>query len=244
VSALGQRICVLSGLLMIVLFGVGFGVISGFIMPLSPDSGIGEFSKLFAENRNSIRLGLILSMFAGALMVPWSCSIAVQMRRGETKWSPWPHVQMLSSALLSLEFIYLIMFWQVAAFRADTPEWMVRFLYDMGWIPFVGITSTGILISLSMAMSILSDTHAKPVFPRWAGYFNLWVSLCFTPGSVDVFFHRGPFAYNGVLAWYLPVTIYGGIWIPVMTYLTWKAIAAHEAEYEAAGTVAAPVPAV
>lgn len=26
------------------------------------------------------------------------------------------------------------------------------------------------------------DTGAKPVFPRWGAYFNVWVGLLFMPG--------------------------------------------------------------
>jgi hypothetical protein len=122
---------------------------------------------------------------------------------------------------------------QVAAFREDTPPEIIRLLTDMGWVPFVGITSTGILIAFSMGCSMLGDKREMPVFPRWAGYFNIWVSMCFTPGSFTVFFHDGPLAYNGALAWYLPVTVFGGIWIPVNTWLVWRAIGRQEQEYEA-----------
>jgi hypothetical protein len=139
---------------------------------------------------------------------------------------------MLCGTLFSLEFIYLIMFWQTAAFRADTSPELVRLLTDMGWIPFVGLTSTAVVMAFALGFSMLSDERAEPVFPRWAGYFNLWVAFMFTPGSLCVFFKTGPFAYNGLLAWYLPVAVFT-VWMPLNTALCLRAIAAQEREHVA-----------
>jgi hypothetical protein len=136
---------------------------------------------------------------------------------------------MLCGTLFSLEFIYLIMFWQVAAFREDTPPRTIQTLYDMGWIPFVGLTSTAVVMALALGCSMLGDHHENPVYPRWAGYFNVWVAFMFTPGTLCVFFKDGPFAYNGVLAWYLPVAVFS-IWLPLNTVLTLRAIKDQERE--------------
>jgi hypothetical protein len=192
----------------------------------------GQFYALYAEHRNRIRLGLMIAMFAAALLVPWSAAIFVQLRRGEGRFSPLPHVQMISGALLSLEFIYLIMFWQVAGFRDDIDPVLVRLLTDMGWVPFVGLTASAVIQALAMGISMLGDRRERPVFPRWAGYFNVWTALMFTPGSLCVFFKTGPFAYNGILAWYIPVTVFV-IWAPLNTYLCLQAIKSQEEEYAA-----------
>jgi hypothetical protein len=214
---------VLSGLVLVVLFYLGFWVISGFLIPVSPHSSADVVARMFARDRTRIRIGLLLTMFGAAMLVPWSAALFVQLRRGEGRFSPLPYVQMLCGTLFSLEFIYLIMFWQVAAFREDTPPQTIQLLYDMGWVPFVGLTSTAVVMALALGCSMLGDHHKRPVYPRWAGYFNLWVAFMFTPGTLCVFFKTGPFAYNGVLAWYLPVAVFS-IWMPLNTVLTLRAI--------------------
>jgi hypothetical protein len=231
-SATAQRVCTLCGLGLVELFFVGFGAIAQFLVPQPPTDGATQFVLKFAEHRTRIRVGLLITMFGAALLVPWSAGLFVQLRRAEGRFSPLPYVQMLCGTLFSLEFIYLIMFWQTAAFRADTSPELVRLLTDMGWIPFVGLTSTAVVMAFALGFSMLSDERAEPVFPRWAGYFNLWVAFMFTPGSLCVFFKTGPFAYNGLLAWYLPVAVFT-VWMPLNTALCLRAIAAQEREHVA-----------
>jgi hypothetical protein len=72
-------------------------------------------------------------------------------------------------------------------------------------------------------LAILKHAARNPVFPRWAGFFNLWSALIFLPGSLLPFFKAGPFACNGLLAFWLPGTIFG-IWYIVMQVLVLKAI--------------------
>src|SRR5437870_2309806 len=151
---------------------------------------------MFDARRNEIRIGLIISMFAVSLFVPWSAAIYMQLRRATGRFSPLPHVQMLCGTLLSMEFIYLIMFWQVAAFREDTPAETVRTLNDLAWIPFVGLTSTAVVMCLAIGWAMLDCEPGKAMFPRWAGYYNLWVAFMFTPGTLCVFFKTGPFAWD------------------------------------------------
>lgn len=221
-SVRAQQICAASGLALLALFFLGFGI-SGFITPPSPEDSAQQIAQMFAEDRTAIRIGLLISMFATALLVPWAVALFLQLRRAEGARSPWAYVMMLSATLLSLEFIYLIMFWQVAAFREELPAETVRMLHDLAWVPFVGITSTGIVMAFASAAAVLSDRRPDPVFPRWLGYYNLWVTFMFTPGSLCVFFKTGPFAYNGILAWYVPVSVFA-TWMLLNTYYVLRAI--------------------
>jgi len=223
-----QQICALTGYLVIILFLAGF-VLAGFISPPSPEASAAEIARMFDADRDAIRIGLVITMWATGLLVPWGAGLYVQLRRAAGRSSPLPQVVLVSMALFSLEFIYLVFFWQVAAVREDTSPEIIRTLNDMGWLPFVGLTATAVLLSLALGLAILSDDRAKPVFPRWAGYFNVWAATLFTPGTLCVFFKDGPFAYDGVIAWYLPVTVFT-VWMIVNTVLLQRAIAAQRDE--------------
>jgi hypothetical protein len=50
------------------------------------------------------------------------------------------------------------------------------------------------------------------------GYLNLWVGLSGAGGGLAVFFKNGPFAWNGLIGFYLPIVVFV-IWIITMTYL-------------------------
>ena len=68
----------------------------------------------------------------------------------------------------------------------------------------------------SIGIAILIDRRERPVFPRWAGYFNLWVALLISPAGVVVFFKQGPFSWNGIVGFFTPLVAFAG-WIAVMT---------------------------
>jgi hypothetical protein len=85
---------------------------------------------------------------------------------------------------------------------------------------------------------MLMDKRENPIFPRWLGYFNLWAALIFTPGSFNVFFKDGPFAWNGVIAFYIPITIWAIATTVNTVYLT-KAVD-HQVEEEKQEAIALP----
>jgi hypothetical protein len=79
-----------------------------------------------------------------------------------------------------------------------------------------------------MGIAVLSDKSATPVFPRWAGYLDFWVAVLFMPGTIAVFFQDGPFAWSGLLTWYIPLGVFA-FWMFANTALRLKAISAEEA---------------
>jgi hypothetical protein len=93
----------------------------------------------------------------------------------------------------------------------------------MAWIPFVGLTSTAAVQVACFGIAVLLDKRERPLFPRWLGYYNLWVALMFTPGTFNVFFHNGPLAWNGIIAWYLPLAVFA-TWMIVNPIYLAKAV--------------------
>lgn len=224
-----KQACAATGWGMLVLFFAGF-FLSGFISPPDPQASPQEIARMFDDDRTAIRVGLYLASIGAALLVPWGVAFFQQLRRAAGRRSPLPWVMLLSCTLFSLEFLYLLFFWQVAAFREDQSPEIVRMLNDLAWVPFVALVSTAVVMVGALAVSMLSDRRTDPVFPRWLGYFNLWTTFMFTPGSFCVFFKDGPFAYNGLLAWYMPVTVFGIFLILNMVYLLRAVGREHEQE--------------
>lgn len=219
---------------MLVLWIVSFVALAGFIPPPSPEKTAAQVLAKYAGHTDAIRLGLMITLFASALLVPFSAAISAQMRRIEGAGAPLAATQLCSAALLSVEFIVPIMVWQTAAFRFDTESArMTQMLNDMGWLMFVAVISSVIVQILALAAAIFTDEREEPVFPRWAGYFNVWVALVLAPAGVIVFFKHGPFAWNGLLGFYLPLTSYC-VWMFVTFALLRRAIDQESAEAAAA----------
>jgi hypothetical protein len=232
-----QRICTWSGIACIVLFFAGFWVIASFIPPPAPKLTGEQLGQLFTDHAVRIRLGMIVSIFAAALLASWSAAITVLMLRMRGRVGALAYANLAVGALFVLEFIIPLIIWQSMTYRARDPQILLA-MNDTAWFLFVCITSTPTLQTVAIGTAIFLDTRngrPDPVFPRWAGYLNYWVAVLFTPGTIAVFFHDGPFAWNGLFTWYLPLAVFA-IWMITMSTLMLKAIRTGDATLESHST--------
>ncbi len=112
-------------------------------------------------------------------------------------------------------------------------------LNDFSWICYVSLMSTAVLQAFALGGSILLAKGPSAVFPRWVGYMNLWAGIHVHARQHLHLLQTGPFAYDGLIAWYLPVAFFAAIWIPVNSVYCLRAIDAHEREFESAESPAA-----
>nr|WP_255525298.1 hypothetical protein [Mycolicibacterium sp. BK634] len=202
---------------------IGLVAIARFVPTPSPGQSAVETAQFIIENRTRIRWGMILGMFASSLLMTYAVSMAVHMRRIEGRFPALAMIQFGLGAIFVLEFIYLLFFWQTATFRVDRAPELIQLLNDMAWIPFVGLTSTAVVQVACFGIAVLMDRRERPIFPRWLGYYNLWVALMFTPGTFNVFFKDGPLAWNGIIAWYIPLGVFA-TWLIINPFYLSKAV--------------------
>jgi hypothetical protein len=224
-----QRVCAWCGVACPVLFMIGFWMVAGFIPPPSPASSAHEIAEFYRSNADSIRIGMILSMIAAGLTGPFVAALTHQMRRIEGGFRVLTILQFIMGALLVLEFILFLMFWQVGAFRAERSDESIQLINDLGWIPFLGLTSTAVIQGFTLGAIILGDKRATPIIPRWAGYVNILVAMCTVPGSFNSLFKTGPLAWTGVLTFYIPMFVFM-LYYAANTYVVLRAIRIEERE--------------
>ena len=202
------RLCAWSGIVWLALFFAGF-LISGFITPPDPSDSAQETARMFVEDGDAIRAGMILSAASIPFLAPFAVLITMQMRRIEGRHSPLAWIQLSMAAVFMLEFLIYIYFWMAATFRPERDAEIIQAINDMAWLPFVGLTSTLVFQVAVFGVAILMDRRERPIFPRWFGWFNLWAALVFTPGTATVvWFKNGPFGWNGLVCWYLVVAVF------------------------------------
>ena len=224
-----QRASVWGGLLMVLLFFVGLGLVAQFIPPPSPEKDAAAVAQMFDEDRVRIRIGLFIAAAAAVLLVPLFATIGVQMRRIEGKHSPLAFGQMMLGALLVPVFMSPMFVWQAAAYRPERAVEITQALNDLAWLPFVGIVWTVTLQVALIAIAILGDRRKEPVFPRWAGYVCAWEAFATISGSFVVFTKTGPLAWDGVIGWWFLIVSFF-VWLCVMSFVLWRAIAQQERE--------------
>jgi hypothetical protein len=215
---------------MMAVWVAAFVFLAKFIPPPAPSMTPEQLVAFFSEGVNRTRLGLVISLFACALLVPFCAVLAAQMRKMEGVRSVLAQTQLVSGGLLCVEFLLPFAVWQTALYRIPqrSPE-TIQMLNDLAWMMFLGIISSACVQVAALGVAVLLDKGAVPVFPRWFGWFNIWVSLVWVPAAIIPFFKTGLFAWNGVGAFWIPFLILA-LWFVITTVLLLRAINVDEAE--------------
>lgn len=218
-----QKLCVWSGVIFMALFGLGWWILAGFLPPPSPLATGVEVAGFYQENTWSIRLGLLIAAFSCTFYYPWIAVISVQLKRIEGPNAVYSWTQALSGATGAFIIYFPMLLWMVVSFRADRDPELMLLLNDLGWLMFTTTLAPFVAQNLSIALAILSDKSSTPVFPRWLGFYNIAVTSIFFPVGLILFFKTGPFAWDGMLAFWIPLVDFF-IWMIVMTVFLFKAI--------------------
>jgi hypothetical protein len=220
-NLLEQRICAWGGPFCAAFFGAGL-LLAGFIPPPSPNLSASEIAALYQANPNMIRAGMVLSLFGIAGWIALIGAVTAQMRRmrgGRVA----ADLQLGAGMIGVLTVMFPVMIFGVAAFRPEREPELTQLLNDAGWLIIIAAFPTFIAQFLAIAFGALQDANPKPVFPRWVGYFNAWTALLFIPGGFDFFFRKGPFAWDGIISFWVAASAFF-VWLIVMTFVMLQAI--------------------
>ena len=233
-----QRLAAWGGIVYTVLFGAGL-LCAGWLPLPTPNMDAAEVVAMYQANTNGIRLGMVLMVmgsvfYLGLTVVTWH-----QMKRMQGSVLA-PTLQLATGIVNMTTFFYGPLIMGVAAFRPDRSADAIYALHDLGWLIFIMPFAPPTAQCFSIALGVLSDPGEEKVFPRWFGFLSLWAGVLFTPGGLVFFFKTGPFAWNGILAFYIAAAAFF-IWILCLVTLLLKAIGRQEAAC-AATTPAAATP--
>jgi hypothetical protein len=239
-AVLTQKACAWCGPALVVGCVIGLLLLAHFAPPPAPSLSAARIAAIFEQRTIPIRFGVMLVVFAAALLGPFIAVISVHMRRIEGPRPTLSYLQLVFGACFIMEIIFPMMAIQTAAFRPERDQAIQQTLHDFGWLTFFGVASTAFVQLVIIGVVILQDSGPTPVFPRWAGYFNIWVGFAFSPGTVMIFFKSGPLAWNGIFIFWIPFTAFF-LWLIIMPWLLLKAIDRETAE-ESVGELAGPAP--
>ena len=232
-----QLLCAWAGPAFLVLYLIAFWLIAGYIPPPDPTLSADEVAQFYTDDRTAIRIGQLGGLIASTLLFPFFTLISVQIARIERRLPVLAIIQFGGGALLVIFFQVCSMLWIAASFRPELDPSTVRALHDTSWLIFVMVFPAYSLQMICMAIAGFIDRDPHPTWPRWAAYFNLWVAFSGAGGGLAVFFKEGPFAWNGLIGFWIPVLVFA-IWLCVTTALLVKAIkrqASEGAALEAGG---------
>jgi hypothetical protein len=236
VSTRVQTWCAWCGPAFALVFFAGM-LLAGLLPPPSPGRSAQEVAAFYRDDTDLIRLGLFIMMIAAGLTAPFGAVISAQLRRVPGS-SAMVYMQLVGAATGVLAIIVPVLLFTAAAFRPERSPELTQLVDDAAWLPFIMNFPPAILQAVAIGVVVLALQRDTVVFPRWVGYYNLWVAVLFIPGGMATFFKHGAFAWNGLLAFWLAAVVFG-TWFIVMSVMLRRAIREQAAEEAAT----APVPA-
>jgi hypothetical protein len=201
-----------SCLVVVISVGVAGALLMGYIPPPSPAMTATDFLEFVRAHRTGILAGGAVAVLLWSFWTTWPVPIIVLIRRMERA----PLVTYASVALLgstSAIITIIAVAWSIMAFRAESAL-VVQAFNDFAFYMFLYTWPPFGLWMVLIAVAIFRDINAKPIFPRWVAYYNLMAAWLMAPATLIGFFKSGPFAYNGLLSF----------WLFVIEFLTWMVV--------------------
>ncbi|BBY83398.1 hypothetical protein H7I53_25295 [Mycolicibacterium pulveris] len=200
------------GIAYIVMLLTGWWLIGGFLPLHEPSADAAEIASFFRDDVVSLRIGMVIVMWAAAVFLPFAATMADFVSRFEGRNGPLTRTMTMAGYANAMLTFYPPLWWLISSWRASerSPE-LTYLLNDIAWLQFIGGLSLIMPMFAVVAVVALTDSRPERVFPRWLGYQSVMTFLLFLPDQMLFFFKTGPFAWNGVL----------GFWVPLTVFCTW-----------------------
>lgn len=201
---------------------LGWFVLGGYFPLHAPTDTEVQIASFYQDGLFSKRIGLIILMWSAICLMVFASAVSNQLSRIEGHFGPLSGMMLLGGYAGAMVGFYPGLWWLTAAYRPERSAELVHLLNDVGWLQLVGGVSMVMTMYIAVTVASFMDDRKVPTFPRWTGYFSCWVLVMFIPGQLLFHFHEGPFAWNGILAFWVPGGLYFA-WFTIIGYLVVKA---------------------
>lgn len=224
-----QRILLWLTLAMLLVYCYAYYFLLDFWPPPSPTLSADEVVALYAGHNLQFRIGIVLMLVTGAFTTPWSVVVYLQMTRDETGAPTWGVMQALAATIGSWFFFFPVAMWGMCAFTVGRAPELTVLLHECAWLTFVTPISIFPFQIFPTAVVCLSHKQDpdRSAFPRWLGFFSIFAGISGSSGFIAQIFKTGPFAWDGLFPFYLPVILYFS-WMVCMFYTLFRAIRLQE----------------
>lgn len=211
-----------------VVFAIIYGLALRFLLHMLPPPtakwSADQIAQFYVEHSSEIKIGATISSWTGAFFVPIAIVVAIQMYRQENGKPVWSIAACTMGTLMSIFLVLPPLFWGVAAFTPDRAAEVTAIMHELGTLTLVTTDQYFIFMWVAIVVvCLVPNTVVHSPFPRWYGYFTAWTALMFEAGAIAFLTRSGLFAWNGLLVFWSPLTLFGA-WIAVTATLLNKSI--------------------
>jgi hypothetical protein len=234
-----QRIMVWWAIAFAVIYGLALAFLLHMVPPPNAHQTANQVAHWYEVRRTKIRIGAIIAGYTSAFMLPWGIVCAEQIRREEGRGRIWQWSTLMGGGLMSIFLVLPPLFWGTAAFTVRHNPEITQLMHQLGMLTLTTTDQYYVFMWIAIVIfCFLPKNVTHSPFPRWFGYFTAWTALMFEAGAIAFMAHSGPFAWNGLLVFWSPLTLFA-IWLAVMSYLLLTNITKQQAEVELESAVAA-----
>jgi uncharacterized membrane protein (DUF441 family) len=198
-------------------FGVIFFALAKVMPPPRPDITTDQIVHFFHAHATTIQIGFgILVLIIGGAGVA-NGIVGYHMKR-MTVGSVMAYGYIGAMAVGALPGCLLVaVCFLVAAFRPDRDPQLQVLLYDLGLLSYVGSLGCFSTAYFAFAVAILYDRNQ--IFPKWLAYVSIWQIVTEILAAPVFIFRSGPFAWNGSIAFWMGVVVFGFWLVCVIVFL-------------------------
>ena len=203
---------------------VGWLGIAHFWRPAPADLGPEATKEFFTvTHRTGMIWGNSILLVACVFLVIASIQFGLVLAEIEGRRPLWSITTAVGGILIALIVFLDATFWISAAYRPAAGADVVVALNDLSWLGFL---LGWVFLSLQMvasALVTLGDRSPNPAIPRWVAKLSLVGAALLACAGGPAFTHTGPFAYHGLLAFYMPMAIWG-LWLDAHAFYLRRAL--------------------
>jgi hypothetical protein len=189
------------------LYTVVFFILTRTQPPGQPWYGPDQVVAWFADRHTILPVGFALIFVLGGFSATSIALITYSIRRMSVS-RAFAYSYLILYAVAAIPgFLFICVAMTVGAMRPERSPAIQQWLYDFGFLSFSGTMGVFLVGSLIWMAAILLDQNR--VFPRWFGYLNLCNALTEVVIAPSWIFQRGALAWNGVIAWWIDVVVFG-----------------------------------
>jgi hypothetical protein len=213
-----QRLGLWCNWIFVALTAVGWLGIAHFYLPARADLSIDATKVWFSETHHwGVIIGCTLFYIAAGILTPGSITFGIMLAKIEGRWPLWSLTTAVCGVFISLIIFFNACAWIVSAYRKESGADVSQAFSDWAWFAFLlGWIYLAIEMFATAAVELM-DHRPEPMVPRWLSWLTIAGAVTVFFAAGPAFFKSGPFAYHGLLAFYLPVVIWGAY----ITLTTW-----------------------
>lgn len=235
-AAVGQtnftiwRCCAWAGPVFILGFLVSWALLAKFLPPPPQYWSADEVLRFYTDFNIRIRAGMMGILLFAPLYFVWSAVVSKIIQRLEGNDGVLANVELMGGVCTTIITLGLGVMWLGASFRtqARTPQ-DVQLLHDLGWLYFNCTFMVTLIQMVSYGTAMLMDRRSVPLFPQWMGWLSYATASTFLVVVLMPFVMNGPFAWHGLLTYWIALSAYF-LWAVVVMTRTFAAIGRIEQE--------------